>query len=111
MFHRKFFQQDINKWIIGYLRTFNRNNGRISKTIYKSIPEPTWEFPFESSPQFWSIGGKRILENIKRRWDYTIRLHGLGQGMKLLFPRVEFFEDVDPQQQRQEGGLQKGNCS
>jgi len=51
------------------------------------------------------------LENIKRRWDYTIRLHGLGQGMKLLFPRVEFFEDVDPQQQRQEGGLQKGNCS
>ena len=49
------------------------------------------------------------MEGIKQHWENGgIRVHVLGQGMKLLFPCVAFFVGDDPQQHRQ-AGLQKGN--
>ena len=113
-FSDELINQDIAKCVIGYLPDPLESKEAILAHLKELYPESSFtelekqirQFDILLEREFW----KEIVKGIRNSYNSGVKLHVLGQGIKLFFPCIVFFAGDEPQQRRT-AGMQTGNCN
>jgi len=113
-FSDELINKDIAKCVLGYLPDTLESRDAILvhlKELYPNaatteLEKQIKQFDLLVEREFW----KEIVKGLRTNYESGVKLHILGQGIKLFFPCIAFFAGDEPQQRRT-AGMQTGNCT